>query len=315
MRGKMRLQFFLSCLLGTSILISAPVSANFGSHLPPSGAPPGDSEDVRRLTDPRPFVEPVPDFSVPEAVKQPPADDDDMAGEELPAGDVGKSGSPTRLERAKLALAESNAPGLSEHEICTTLVAVARANALPVGFFANLIWRESAFDRVAISRVGAMGIAQFMPDVADKLGLNAFDARYALPASGSLLRTLRSRFGNLGLVAAAYNAGPKKVADWLQQRSALPQETRDYVGLITGRPVEEWREAKQKTVVFNVPRRVPCHRVAAFSAVENAERAEQTRHAAGEEARLQKVREAMRRLKKKPGPARPARTASRRRAT
>ena len=93
----------------------------------------------------------------------------------------------TTLERAKAALAESDAPELSNHEICTSLVSVARANELPVGFFANLIWRESGFDHVAISRVGAMGIAQFMPDVADKLGVDAFDARDALPASGRLL--------------------------------------------------------------------------------------------------------------------------------
>ena len=167
-----------------------------------------------------------------------------------------------------MALAESNAPILSNHEICTTLVKVAQANALPVGFFTNLIWRESNFDHDAISRVGAMGIAQFMPDVADRMGLgDAFDARDALPASGKLLRTLRARFNNLGLVAAAYNAGPKRVDDWLEQRSELPKETRDYVNIITGRPAEQWRGVKAKAVVYNVPRHVPCHRSEEFSSV------------------------------------------------
>jgi soluble lytic murein transglycosylase-like protein len=90
---------------------------------------------------------------------------------------------------ARAALAQSNAPALSNNEVCTRLIDVARANALPVGFFTNLIWRESKFDHEAISRAGAMGIAQFVPDVAEKLGFNAFDARDALPASGQLLRT------------------------------------------------------------------------------------------------------------------------------
>jgi hypothetical protein len=120
-----------------------------------------------------------------------------------------------------------------------------------------------------------MGIAQFMPDVADALGLDAFDAREALPASGRLLRTLRARFANLGLIAAAYNAGPKRVLDWLAARARLPKETRDYVNLITGRSIEAWRNAKAKTVVFDVPRQVPCHRSEAFSSIERAERAAQ----------------------------------------
>ena len=182
------------------------------------------------------------------------------------------------------------------HEICTTLIKVAQANALPLGFFTNLIWRESNFDHFAISRVGAMGIAQFMPDVADKMGLDdAFDARDALPASGKLLRALRARFTNLGLVAAAYNAGPKRVADWLDQRSELPKETRDYVGIVTGRPAEAWRGVKAKAVVYNVPRHVPCHRSEEFSAVERSERIEQEQQVAEERRLEEKAREALRR--------------------
>jgi len=198
---------------------------------------------------------------------------------------------PTPLERARSALAQSTAPALSEGEVCTELVDVARENALPVGFFTNLIWRESKFDHEAISRAGAMGIAQFMPDVADKLKLDAFDARDALSASGRLLRELFSRFNNLGLVAAAYNAGPKRVLDWMRQKSTLPKETRDYVSIITGRSVDKWVGPK-KAVVFNVPRQVPCHRSTDFAAVADAERAAQLQKVAEEEKaeRLEKER-------------------------
>jgi transglycosylase-like protein with SLT domain len=198
---------------------------------------------------------------------------------------------PTRtssLERAKAALAESNAQAPSHDTICTTLVAVAQRNELPVGFLTNLIWRESRFDHQAISRVGAMGIAQFMPDVADTLGLDAFETGDALPASGRLLRTLRARFGNLGLAAAAYNAGPKRVLDWLKGQSGLPSETREYVSLVTGRPAEQWRD-KARAVVFQVPRRVPCHKTPTFASVEEAERAAQIAKVA-EEKRIEEER-------------------------
>jgi len=206
--------------------------------------------------------------------------------------DAPKDPLPTSLERARAALAQSDAPALSANELCSSLVEVAQANALPLAFFTNLIWQESRFDREAISPVGAMGIAQFMPDVADKFAIDAFDGREALPASGRLLRSLADRFGNVGLAAAAYNAGPKRVADWLAQRSALPKETRDYVSLITGKPVEEWRGVKDKPVVFNVPRPVPCHSAAHFAAIEQSERSAQVQRVAEERQRaIERARE------------------------
>jgi len=213
--------------------------------------------------------------------------------------DAPKEAIPTPLERARAALAESNAPALSPNELCSSLVDVAQAYDLPLGFFANLIWQESRFDHEAISPVGAMGIAQFMPDVADKFEINAFDGREALPASGKLLRTLADRFGNVGLAAAAYNAGPKRVLDWLQQRAGLPKETRDYVSLITGKPVEAWRGVRNKAVVYNVPRAVPCHRSAHFAAIEQSERLAQLEQIAEERRAIERAREAARRAAEK----------------
>jgi soluble lytic murein transglycosylase-like protein len=210
--------------------------------------------------------------------------------------DAPKDSTLTTLDRARAALAESDALPLSPSELCTRLVDVARANELPLGFFTNLIWQESRFDHEAISPVGAMGIAQFMPDTAERMGLDdAFDGREALPASGKLLRTLADRFGNVGLAAAAYNAGPKRVLDWLAQRAGLPKETRDYVSLITGKPVEQWRGVKDKPVVFTVPRAVPCHRAAHFAAIEHSERIVQQERVAEERRAIEKAREAARR--------------------
>jgi hypothetical protein len=273
----MRSELACSCLLGTLLLFTTSAPGNF---------------DIRE-TPASPTVEidaPAESVAVEAADAAVEASEVAVKGRNEPLGDdeTGTAGGPRKpsaLERARAALAQSDAPALSRNEICTTLLEVAQANQLPVGFFTNLIWQESRFDHTAISRVGAMGIAQFMPDVADTLSLDAFDPRDALPASGRLLRTLRARFGNLGLVAAAYNAGPKRVADWLEQRGGLPKETRDYVQVITGRAAEEWRNARARAVVFDVPRQVPCHGTAAFAAAAQAERAAQL-HRLAEQQRL-----------------------------
>jgi hypothetical protein len=126
--------------------------------------------------------------------------------------------------------------------ICRTLVLAAAANDLPQEFFARLIWQESRFDPSAVSPMGAQGIAQFMPATAAMRGLtNAFEPLQALRESASYLRELRITFGgNLGLAAAAYNAGPAAVAAWRVGRVALPFETQAYVRLVTGYTAEAW---------------------------------------------------------------------------
>lgn len=165
-------------------------------------------------------------------------------------------------------------PALSREELCTTIVASAQAHDLPITFFSNLIWQESRFNHKAVSPVGAQGVAQFMPEVAERVGLeNPFDPREALPASARLLRELFRQFGgNAGLAAAAYNAGPKRVIDWLTKPKAkLPKETRDYVETITGQPAEKWRTRKPLPVAYTLARQMPCRQVEAFIEVQSAE--------------------------------------------
>ncbi|WP_336491083.1 lytic transglycosylase domain-containing protein [Methylobacterium nigriterrae] len=116
-------------------------------------------------------------------------------------------------------------------------------NGLPVAFLTHLLRRESGLDHRAVSRAGAQGVAQFMPATASERGLiDPFDPFEAIPKSAELLKEYRTRFGSLGLAAAAYNAGPQRVKDWLAGRSALPKETRAYVSTITGRSADDWRQ-------------------------------------------------------------------------
>jgi hypothetical protein len=133
--------------------------------------------------------------------------------------------------------------------VCLMIEAAARANDLPLEFFARVIWQESRFQSDAVgplTRRGqrAQGIAQFMPGTAsERRLLDPFDPVQALPKSAEFLNELRNRFGNLGLAAAAYNAGPRRVQEWLAGSGGMPQETRNYVLAITGTTVDEWAAA------------------------------------------------------------------------
>ena len=125
----------------------------------------------------------------------------------------------------------------------------ARSNDLPLEFFARVIWQESRFQSDAVGPVTrngqrAEGIAQFMPGTAsERRLLDPFDPVQALPKSAEFLSELRNQFGNLGLAAAAYNAGPRRVQEWLAGTGPMPQETRNYVSAITGTTVDDWAAA------------------------------------------------------------------------
>jgi len=149
-------------------------------------------------------------------------------------------------------------------DVCQTLEQAAAENSLPVEFFARVIWQESRFNARAVSRKGAEGIAQFMPQTADWRGLaNPFDPIEALRNSASYLRELRNRFGNLGLAAAGYNAGPGRVSAWLAGQRGLPSETRNYVAIITGWTADEWASpSPPQTAETTIPQGVPCTQLA-----------------------------------------------------
>jgi hypothetical protein len=155
-----------------------------------------------------------------------------------------------------LAGSESAATGKVESietSVCRLIESSARTQSLPVAFLTRLIWQESSFRPNTISPAGAQGIAQFMPKTADERGLaNPFDPEEAIPKSAELLADLKQRFRNLGLAAAAYNAGPARVANWLAGHGNLPAETRGYVLFIARHPVEDWiGDAAAETITDN----------------------------------------------------------------
>ncbi|MFZ1046615.1 MAG: lytic transglycosylase domain-containing protein [Pseudolabrys sp.] len=96
----------------------------------------------------------------------------------------------------------------------------------------------------------------------------------AIAASARVLRNLVRQFGNLGLAAAAYNAGPRRIQDWLARKGKLPEETQHYVKTITGRPAENWKAAKAASSVQNVPRQAPCQEATGLIASNEPQRAD-----------------------------------------
>ena len=91
---------------------------------------------------------------------------------------------------------------------------------------------ESAFHPYVVSRAGAEGLMQLMPDLADEMGVdNAFDPRDNIMGGVRYLkRLLDYHDGNLDLALASYNAGPGNV----ERYGGVPpfRETRKYVKTI-----------------------------------------------------------------------------------
>jgi len=153
---------------------------------------------------------------------------------------------------------------VTAEDVCHAIERDAAENELPVEFFARVIWQESRFNAHAVSPKGAEGIAQFMPATASFRGLaDPFDPIAALRESASYLGDLKKQFGNVGLAAAGYNAGPGRVSAWLDGTRTLPGETRNYVAIVTGWTADDWASAKPpKMPETTIPQGVPCTRLA-----------------------------------------------------
>jgi len=110
----------------------------------------------------------------------------------------------------------------------------ARANGVRPDLVRGVIQAESAFNPLALSNKGAMGLMQLMPATASDYNvLNAYDPAQNIRAGVAYLKSLLTRYGqNEELALAAYNAGPGAVTKY----GAVPpyRETRNYIARIQG---------------------------------------------------------------------------------
>ena len=106
-----------------------------------------------------------------------------------------------------------------------------------------VIRAESSFNADAVSRKGAIGLMQLMPQTARSLHLsNPYDPQQNISGGVRHLRYLLDRFqGNVPLALAAYNAGETKISN-----GRIPQiaETREYVR----RVLRYYQDYRQKDV-------------------------------------------------------------------
>jgi hypothetical protein len=189
---------------------------------------------------------------------------------EVAAPNEGEFAIPTEESKRSAQRPKQAARDDTDESLCLIIESAAKVNDLPLDFFARVIWQESRFQSNAVgpmTRSGqrAQGIAQFMPATAsERRLLDPFDPVQALPKSAEFLNELRGQFGNLGLAAAAYNAGPKRVQNWLAGIGAMPLETRNYVLAITGTGVDDWAAAGKNAKTSGVAPQTDCRQLIAL---------------------------------------------------
>lgn len=141
--------------------------------------------------------------------------------------------------------------------------AIAEASArfaIPEHWIRSVMQVESAGDPRAVSHAGAMGLMQVMPGTwaalrqDHGLGTDPFEPRDNILAGTAYLRAMLDRYGSVGGMLAAYNAGPRRYDEYLSEGRPLPAETRAYVAMLAPRldgtaplpnraTVADWREA------------------------------------------------------------------------
>ena len=110
--------------------------------------------------------------------------------------------------------------------------AAARKYGIPEDMFLRLVQQESGWNQGAVSAKGAVGLAQLMPETANRLGVDETDPQENLEGGAHYLSMMFNRFGSWRLALAAYNAGPQAV----EQYGGIPpyDETKGYVVAILG---------------------------------------------------------------------------------
>lgn len=167
---------------------------------------------------------------------------------------------------APVALAETVQAGRPETggPYAADIADAAQRFGIPPAWIVAVLDAESNGDPAAVSSAGAMGLMQVMPATWEeqravhRLGNDPFQPRDNIFAGAAYLRAMWNRYGTIGGMLAAYNAGPGRYDEYLAGVRELPQETRDYVaalvpllgsdpvapGALAGPPrITDWRDA------------------------------------------------------------------------
>ena len=159
-------------------------------------------------------------------------------------------------------LAQTSVPehAIAAHPYAAQVTEASQRFGIPTTWIMAVMRAESAGDLRAVSSAGAMGLMQVMPDtwaglrIRHGLGRDPFEPRDNILAGTAYLRAMLDRYGTVGGMLAAYNAGPGRYDAYLSEGRPLPAETRAYVAMLAPRldgtaplpnraTVADWREA------------------------------------------------------------------------
>ena len=119
--------------------------------------------------------------------------------------------------------------GVANLELEQAVIRAAQQHHVQPALLLAVMKAESSFNPIVISKAGAVGLMQLVPETAIRHGVrNLYDANENITGGAKHLRYLLDRFhGNTRLALAAYNAGERKV----DRYGKIPpyKETQDYV--------------------------------------------------------------------------------------
>ena len=146
-----------------------------------------------------------------------------------PTGLVNQGNEPTDTPVAAVRHKTRHHSGVANLELEQAVIRASQQHHVQPALLLAVMKAESSFNPTVISKAGAVGLMQLIPETAIRHGVrNLYDANDNITGGAKHLRYLLNRFhGNVQLALAAYNAGEREVDRYGQ----IPpyKETQDYV--------------------------------------------------------------------------------------
>jgi soluble lytic murein transglycosylase len=165
-----------------------------------------------------------------------------------PTGTVNLTNVPTDIRFKEIKPSPRYHRAVSDMELEQAVARAARQHGISPALLLAVMKAESDFNPMVISRAGAVGLMQLIPETAIRHGVrNLYDTEDNIVGGAKHLRYLLDRFhGKLRLALAAYNAGERKV----DRYGKIPpyKETQLYVKKVMG----YYREYKKGSWVIPV---------------------------------------------------------------